>query len=119
MIVDHQRLSWWAEHLQGKPVGARSRANIYKSALDVLSRQEVPGYLNRQKAAISSLFEWFNEQYNAKHNPAREVRQKAEKNGVPAFFYLMMSSRLLKAASVSRWGAAASAHPHGDSNRCS
>ncbi|MNZ11413.1 Tyrosine recombinase XerD [compost metagenome] len=98
-----QRLGWWAEHLQGKPVGKVTRQHI-KSALDVLTKgKKSPATLNRYKAAISSLFEWFNEQYNTKHNPAREVRQKAENNGRTRFLSDDELSRLLKAASVSRW----------------
>ncbi|MFM5025269.1 tyrosine-type recombinase/integrase [Aeromonas caviae] len=98
-----QRLGWWAEHLQGKPVGKVTRQHI-KSALDVLTKgKKSPATLNRYKAAISSLFEWFNEQYNTKHNPAREVRQKAENNGRTRFLSDDELSRLLKAASVSKW----------------
>lgn len=98
-----QRLGWWAEHLKGRPVGKVTRQHI-KAALDVLTKgKKSPATLNRYKAAISSLFEWFNEQYNTKHNPAREVRQKAENNGRTRFLSDDELSRLLKAASVSRW----------------
>ena len=59
-----QRLGWWADRLKGKPVGKVSRQHI-KSALEALQKDEKsPGTLNRYKAAISSLFQWFNDKHD-------------------------------------------------------
>lgn len=98
-----QRLGWWAERLKGKPVGKVSRQHI-KFALEALQKDEKsPSTLNRYKAAISSLFEWFNDKHDVKHNPAREVRQKTEDNQYTRFLSDDELSRLLKAASTSKW----------------
>ena len=59
-----QRLGWWADRLKGKPVGKVSRQHI-KFALEALQKDEKsPSTLNRYKAAISSLFQWFNDKHD-------------------------------------------------------
>ena len=98
-----QRLGWWAERLRGKPVGKVQRPHI-KAALDALKQDEKsPATINRYQAAISSVFVWFNDQHDTKHNPAREVRQQAENNGRTRFLSDDELSRLMTTAKASKW----------------
>ncbi|MFM5365101.1 tyrosine-type recombinase/integrase [Aeromonas veronii] len=98
-----QRLGWWADRIGSKPVGKIQRIQI-KTALDALAKDEKsPATINRYKAAISSVFEWFNDKHDTKHNPAREVRQQTESAGRTRFLSDAEIGRLLDAASNSRW----------------
>lgn len=98
-----QRLGWWADRLGDKPMGKIQRQHI-KAALDALKQDEKsPATINRYKAAISSVFEWFNDEHDTKHNPAREVRQQAENNGRTRFLSDSELDSLLAAAKRSKW----------------
>ncbi len=98
-----QRLGWWAVRLNAKPMGKVTRQHI-RAALDALKQDEKsPATINRYQAAISSVFVWFNDKHDTKHNPAREVRQQAENNGRTRFLSDDELSRLMASAKVSKW----------------
>ena len=98
-----QRLGWWADRLGDKPMGKIQRQHI-RAALDALKQDEKsPATINRYQAAISSVFVWFNDKHDTKHNPAREVRQQTENNGRTRFLADDELSRLMASAKVSKW----------------
>lgn len=97
------RTQWWAERLGDKPMGKIQRQHV-KAALDALAKDgKADSTLNRYKAALSSVFEWFNDEHDTKHNPAREVRQRTEDNGRTRALSDDELARLLAAAKASKW----------------
>lgn len=52
---------------------------------------------------MSSVFVWFNDKHDTKHNPAREVRQQTEDNARTRFLSDAELPRLLAAAKASKW----------------
>lgn len=98
-----QRAQWWAERLGDKPMGKIQPAHV-KAALNALAKNgKADTTLNRYQAALSSVFAWFNDEHDTKHNPAREVRQKTEDNGRTRFLSDDELPRLLAAAKASKW----------------
>ncbi|POG21239.1 site-specific integrase [Aeromonas bestiarum] len=98
-----QRLNWWADRLDDKPLGKVTRQHV-KAALNTLeSEGKAPATLNRYKAALSSVFVYMNDQHDIKHNPAQEVRQKTEDNARTRFLSDDELPWLLAAAKASKW----------------
>ncbi|MFM5589201.1 tyrosine-type recombinase/integrase [Aeromonas rivipollensis] len=98
-----QRLGWWSERIGDKPVGKVTRQQV-KAALSALEADgKAPATLNRYRSALSSVFSWFNDTHDTKHNPAREVKQKTEDNARSRFLTDDELTRLLAAAKASTW----------------
>lgn len=98
-----QRANWWAERIGDKPVGKVTRQHV-KAGLAALEADGLAdSTLNRYRSALSSVFTWFCDKHDLKHNPAREVKQKTEDNARTRFLDDDELIRLLAAAKSSRW----------------
>ncbi|WP_324031014.1 tyrosine-type recombinase/integrase [Aeromonas caviae] len=99
-----QRLEWWANTIgPDKLIGKITKQDIKKAMNTLESEGKAPATFNRYKAALSSVFEWFNNEYDTKHNPTREVRQKGLDNARTRFLSDEELPRLLAAAKASNW----------------
>ncbi|MFQ2315844.1 tyrosine-type recombinase/integrase [Aeromonas caviae] len=98
-----QRLGWWSERIGDKPVGKVTRQQV-KAGLGALEDDgKAPATLNRYRSALSSVFSWFCDKHDLKHNPAREVKQKTEDNARSRFLSDDELARLLTATRASNW----------------
>lgn len=98
-----QRLGWWSDRIGDKPVGKVTRQQV-KAGLSALEDDgKAPATLNRYRSALSSVFTWFCDKHDLKHNPAREVKQKTEDNARSRFLTDDERARLLAAAKASNW----------------
>ena len=98
-----QRLTWWADRLGSKPVGRVTRQQVKAALNDLQAEGKQPSTQNRYRSALSSVFVWFNDKHDTKHNPAREVRQQTEDNARTRFLSDAELPRLLAAAKASKW----------------
>ncbi|WP_376902034.1 tyrosine-type recombinase/integrase, partial [Aeromonas veronii] len=98
-----QRLTWWADRLGSKPVGRVTRQQVKAALNDLQAEGKQTSTQNRYRSALSSVFVWFNDKHDTKHNPAREVRQQTEDNARTRFLSDAELPRLLAAAKASKW----------------
>ncbi|WP_417880121.1 tyrosine-type recombinase/integrase [Vibrio sp.] len=99
----NQRLGYFINVFEDKPVGKITRS-VLKAELDKLTDQGLsPATVNRYKASISSLFTFISNEFDIRHNPAREIQQRKESKGSTRFLSDDEQKRLLIACRSSEW----------------
>jgi integrase len=97
------RLRWWSKQLGDKLIGKIYKSDI-KSALKILLEEgKANTTYNRFKSAISAVFEFYKDEHDLDHNPARQVKQLKEGRGIERFATEDELSKLLASCKESVW----------------
>ncbi|MFM2667152.1 site-specific integrase [Vibrio mediterranei] len=98
-----QRLRWWCSLLGTKKTGQITKKNVREALRQLKANGLANSTLNRYKAALSAVYSYLSNEYDIKHNPAREVKQFKEDNKRTRFLSNNEKTRLLFAAKESNW----------------
>ena len=97
------RLYYWCDHIGDLTLSKVTKIQV-KNVLQKLEKDgKAPATINRFKSNLSSLFSYINEEYDLKHNPCREIKQKKENNERTRFLSDDEMLALLNAAKESSW----------------
>ena len=97
------RLNFWSESIGELTLNKVTRKQV-KNQLNQLEKDgKAPATINRFKSNLSSLFSYINDEYDLKHNPCTEIKQKTENNESIRFLSEDELARLLVAAKNSSW----------------
>lgn len=97
------RLNFWSENIGDLTLNKVTRKKV-KALLNKLETDgKAPATLNRFKSNLSSLFSYINDEYDLKHNPCTEIKQRTENNESTRFLSDEELKLLLKASKNSDW----------------
>lgn len=99
----HTRLNWWSNKLGGKYLGKITKSDIKLTLLKLLDEGKANSTYNRFKSAISAVFEYYKDEHDLDHNPARQVKQLKEGRGIERFASEDELARLLRACKQNEW----------------
>ena len=99
----HTRLKWWSKQLGHKFIGKVYKSDIKTTLAKLLSEGKANTTYNRFKSAISAVFEYYKDEHDLDHNPARQVKQLKEGRGIERFASEDELSRLLASCKTSEW----------------
>ena len=99
----HTRLRWWSHHLGDKYLGKVTKADIKSCLVKLLDEGKANTTYNRFKSAISAVFEYYKDEHDLEHNPARQVKQLKEGRGIERYASEDELARLLASCKQSEW----------------